>query len=224
MRAERGFWLADQLARLLVLGTIAGVGVYLAYDHLVAPADPQTELSRANPGWTIEKPRHMGLSLVEGSGPELFINADDAGPLRLQRLDCSQMTSALPAWLRLPPGRTVGCLQMGAAAPFVQVLNHRTDMPITELWTRHFEPHLDELQLPYWGGSTGGGVDGPASSTPGRKYRSMSYSVDPASDGDGLQVGLMAFYLRNETVLVVTLRPPTGPKPYEPATSAPSHE
>ena len=211
MRAERGGWYADQLARLLLLVTALGVGAYLAYGYLVGPPDAQSELRQLNPGWTIEKPRHMGLSLSDGSGPELFINGDDAGPLRLQRLDCAQLMPAFPSWLRLPPGRTIGCLQMGQTPPFTQVLNHRTDMPITELWSRHFEPHLDELQLPYWGGSTGGGTDGPASSTPGRKYRSMSYGVDPAPGTAGPQVGLMAFYLRNETVLVITLRPPPRP-------------
>ena len=208
MRAERGGWYADQLARLLVLAAALGVGGYLAYEHFASPPDAQAELRQANPGWTVETPRHMGLSVSDGSGPELFINGDDAGPLRLQRQDCAQLMPALPSWLRLPPGRTVGCLRMGAGAASVQVLNHRTDMPITELWSRHFEPHLDELQLPYWGGSTGGGVDGPASSTPGRKYRSMSYGVDAPPGSNGPQVGLMAFYLRNETVLVVTLRPP----------------
>jgi hypothetical protein len=88
------------------------------------------------------------------------------GPQRLQRLDCAQVIPSLPTWLRLPPGRTSACVQLGDAAPFTRVLSHRRPMPITKLWTRHFEPHLDELKLPLRGGSTGGGTVPPASRRP----------------------------------------------------------
>ena len=117
-RAQRGFWLADDLARLLLLLAGLAVAGYFALEWLTSPQEPQAELQLANPGWTVDKPRHMGLSLSDGSGPDLFINGDDAGPLRLQRLDCAQLLPSLPAWAaRLPPGRTVGCLQMGETAP-----------------------------------------------------------------------------------------------------------
>jgi hypothetical protein len=210
MRAERG-WLADQLARGLMLLAALGVGGYLAYDWVTSPPDAMDELRQANPGWTVEKPRHMGLRLSDGGGADLFINGDDAGPHRLQRLDCAQLAPSLPSWLRLPPGRTEACLQMGHAAPFTWVLNHRTAMPVSVLWERHYAPHLDELELPYWGGSSRSGTDGPASTTPGRRHHVMSYSVDPAHGSTGPQVNLMAFYQGDETVLVVTLRPPAPP-------------
>jgi hypothetical protein len=206
MRAERG-WLADQLARGLMLLTALGVGAYLAFDGFTSPPSAEAELRQDNPGWTVEKPRHMGLRLADAGGADLFINGDDAGPHRLQRLDCGSLVPSLPAWLRLPPGHTGPCLQLGHAAPFKLVLNHRTPMPVSELWERHYAPHLDELQLPYWGGSSSSGTDGPASTTPGRRYHVMSYSVDPPHGSTGPQVNLMAFYRGDETVLVVTLRP-----------------
>jgi hypothetical protein len=210
MRAERG-WLADQLARVLMLLVALGVGGYLAFQWWMEPPSAQAELQQANPGWTVEKPRYRGLRLADGRGEDLFINGDDAGPLRLQRLDCAQLAPSLPSWLRLPTGRTGGCLQLGNAAPFTLVLNHRTPMPITELWERHYAPHLDELELPYWGGSSSRGTDGPASTTPGRGQHVMSYSVDPAHGSTGPRVNLMAFYLGDDTVLVVTLRPSAPP-------------
>lgn len=197
MRAERGFWLADQLAKVIMVAVLAAVGGYLAWEHLTAPPSGRDELRRANPGWAVEEPRHIGLSLTDAKGPELVINGDDAGPLRLERQDCAQFTAALPAWVRLPPGQTIGCLRMGDAAPFVQVLNHRTAMPVPELWSRHFEPLLDELELPYGGGSSSS-----------RKYYTMSYGVDPAHGTTGPRVGLMAFTTGDGSLLVVTLRPP----------------
>lgn len=200
----------DRLARLLGLLAVLAVGGYFAVDWLRGPPDAAAELRQANPGWTVDKPRHAGLRLADG-GPEVFINADDAGPLRVQRLDCALLLSRLPAWLSLPVGRTGSCLQIGDAAPFTLVLNHRTPEPIPQLWTHRYEPQLDELKLPHWGGWSGGGADGPASTTPGRRYRSMSYGIDPAPGSGDPRVGLMAFYLGDETVMVVTLRPPAGP-------------
>lgn len=189
--------LADSAARLLVLLVALGVGGYLAWQQVAGPPGPASELREANPAWTVETPRTMGLRLVDASGAEAFVNADDAGPLRLQRLDCSTLAAALPTWLRLPPGRTAACVQMGDAEPGVRVLNHQTALPVAELWQRHFQPLLDELELPYWGGHSGGGRGGNAS---------MSYSVDPAPGTEGPQVNLMAFRRGDETMLVVTLR------------------
>lgn len=191
--------LADGLARMLGLAMVLGVGAYLAWPHLADRSDATSELREANPAWTVEKPRTVGLRLVDASGTEVFVNTDDVGPLRLQRLECPALAASLPGWLRLPPGRTVACVQMGGpAAPLVRVLNHRTAVPVAELWERHFQSLLDELQLPYWGGSSGGGRGAGAS---------MSYSVDPApDDSTGPQVNLMAFRRDGETVLVVTLR------------------
>jgi hypothetical protein len=202
----------DKLARLLIVLTALGVAAYLGFQWLISPPDALAELQRANPGWTADKPRHGAVRLADtGGSPEVFVHTDHIGPLRLQQLDCAQLVASLPAWLRLPPGRTSACVQMGDEAPFTRVLNHRTPMPITELWTRHFEPHLDELKLPYWGGSTGGGIDGPASTTPDRKQRTISYAVDPAPGSADPQVHLAAFYLGAETLLIVTLRPLATP-------------
>lgn len=189
--------LADSAARLLVLAVALGVGGYLAWQQLAGPSDPASELREANPAWTVEKPRTMGLRVVDAGGTEAFVNADDAGPLRLQRLDCAMLAAALPKWLRLPPGRTGACVQIGSAEPTVRVLNHQTALPVAELWQRHYQPLLDELELPYWGGHSGGGRGGNAS---------MSYSIDPPHGTEGPQVNLMAFRRGDETVLVVTLR------------------
>ena len=194
-------------AALLALAALGAAG-YLGLQWLAGPPDALTELRQANPGWVVEQRRHVGLRLSDGQGPELFVNADDAGPLRLQRLDCAQLLPSLPAWARLPPGRTVACLQMGDSAPFVRVLNQRTPLPIGELWTRHYEPQLAELQLPYWGGSTGS--DSAASGARNRRA-AMSYSVDPAPGSSDPLLNLMAFHLGDETVLVMTLRPPPRP-------------
>jgi hypothetical protein len=145
---------------------------------------------RANPTWTVDKPRPGAVRLTDTSETlEIFIHSDHIGPQRLQPLDCVQLIPYLPTWLLLPPGRTGACVQLGDAAPFTRLLNHRTPMPITELWSRHFEPHLDEAQLKYWGGSTGGGTDGPTSTTPGRKQRTISHAVDPAPGSAGPQKG-----------------------------------
>jgi hypothetical protein len=61
------------------------------------------------------------------------------------------------------------------------------------------------------GGSTGGGKDGPAGTTPGCKQRTISYAVDPAPGSTDPQVHLIAFYLRDKTLLIVTLRSPPEP-------------
>jgi hypothetical protein len=108
--------------------------VYFAFQWLTSPPGALTELQRANPGWTVDKPLHGAVRLTDTSGhPEVFIHTDHIGPLRLQRLDCTQLIPSLPTWLRLPPDRTSACVQLGDAAPFTRVLNHRTPMPITEL-------------------------------------------------------------------------------------------
>jgi len=198
---------SDQLGRALLLLTALGVAAYFAWDWLTGPPSLLSEMRRANPGWTIETPRHAGLVLGDGQGEPVFINADDAGPARLLRADCAQVMARLPGWLRLPPGRAGACLRIGDGESFVWVLNHHTPVSITELWAQGYAPLLDELKLAYWGGSSGRGSDGPASTTPGRGYRSMSYGIDPAPDRPQVQVNLMAFYLAAETVMVVTLRP-----------------
>jgi hypothetical protein len=202
-------WLVDRLARGLVLLAVLAVGAYFALQSLGGAPDAVDGLRQANPGWTIEKPRHVGLRLTDGAADPVFIDGDHVGPWRVQRLDCARVEAAMPRWLQLPPGRTTACLQLGHAAPYLQVLNHRTPEAIPELWTRHYEPRVQALSLPHWGGFSGSGAGGPAA--PGRKHRSMGYNVDPAPGSGDPAVSLMAFYLGDETVLVVTLLPPPTP-------------
>lgn len=194
-----GTWGAG-LAKWLLLATAAGVGGYLALQHLRAPPGAQALLQQANPDWVVDKPRHAGLLLKQPGGPDLVMNDEDAGPHRLARADCAAMLAALPAWLVLPPGQTLGCLQLGSAAAPVRVLNHLTPEPIPELWSQRYGPQVEALKLPHNGGWGGGGANGPAGPGVARKHRSMAYSVEPG-------VHLLAFYQGDQTLMVVTLRP-----------------
>lgn len=206
---------SDSLARWLLLLVALGVGGHLGWQWLTEPRGPVAELRDANPGWTVAQPRHSGLLLSDGASEPVVIDADHAGPLRLQRIDCAGVLRDLPTWLRLPPGRTTACVQLGggegaagASSPAIRVLNHRTPESITALWTEGYARSLDEMGLAYWGGTSGGSADGPASTMPTRRYRTMSYGIDPAPGSAPLQVNLLAFYVGSETVMVVTLRPP----------------
>jgi hypothetical protein len=193
-----GQWGARQ-ARWLLLAVGAAVGAWLLVQHLQGPPSAQALLQQANPGWQVSKPRHAGLVVQQAGAPELVVDEEAAGPHPLRRLDCAAVLPALPAWLALPPGRTLGCLQTGPAAAPLWVLNHLTPQPIPELWAQRYGPQVEALKLPHQGGWQGGGANGPAGPGVARKHRSMAYRVEPG-------VRLLAFYEGDNTLMVVTLQ------------------
>ena len=206
----------DRIVRLVMtLLVIAGVVGVVVYANR---PDPEVDgFLDANPGWTLETPRHSPVRLDDASGRgEVLIVPDDVGPHRVERVDCAELRAAFPSWFQLPDAPLGNCLRLHDLAPPTLVLNMRSTLSATEIWDRGYQPTIDRLKLGYYGGRSGRfqrpeDSDKPASeATPFQESGSLHYVIDPREGSGERTVYLGAYSRAGTTTLVFTFR--LGPR------------
>ena len=193
-------WTALKLAAIVAI--VVGVVVYMT-----RPEWGVAELRKANPGWKVSggySPIHLDDGTAVG---EVLVGGDDAGPVRVERIDCEEVRKVFPTWFQLPDAPIGNCARLGNAAPHTLVLNLRTTIPARELWERLYEPTADRLKLGYSGGSSSRG----ASDSANRNASSMGYSIDPAPGSGDRHVAIEAHSYRGATTAIFTFRPTPPP-------------
>jgi hypothetical protein len=182
------------------------------------------ELRQANPGWQVKNVPHAGLRLThEASGTEFFIDEEDAGPIRVEPVACSAAQEQFPDWFRLPPGKSLGCVRLGNAAPYTFVLNHLSTLRIPAVWEEVYLPTVLERSLEVsgqWFTLSGQPDDKNNVAEPGKEWYApapgggtakriahwLRYRVDPKTTGER-HVVVGAFHYGDATLVMVALRP-----------------
>ena len=183
------------------------------------------ELQDANPFWQVENVPNGALRLIDGGAPgEVFIAADDAAAVRIERVPCAEVRNVFPPWFSLPDVGVGNCVRLGSAAPFTYVLNLKTATTIPEIWTENYEKTARSLDLSYGGGSSGSGPgsygsDGridpnslqwapaPGGGRTSRLARQLGYTIHPKPGrGVDVAVSIEAFYYGDSTQVVFSFR------------------
>ena len=196
----------------MFVGFATACGV--AFLYMSRPLGSVVELQQANPGWKVRGEGYSPIHFDDGSpAGEILIGGDDAGPYRLERIDCADVKKAFPAWFQLPDAPLGNCARLGNGAPYTLVLNMRTDIAAIELWERLYEPTADRLQLGYSGGSSSRRPKGTAASdTDAARYpSSIGFSIDPPPGSGDRKVAIHADSVHGSTRVIFTFRPYSPP-------------
>ena len=199
----------------LLAGALAAAVIGFVF-YMERPQGAIAELQKANPTWKVSGERYSTIQLDDATpAGEVLIGGDDAGPYRVERIDCAEVRKVFPAWFQLPDAPIGNCAQLGNAAPYTLVLNMRTDIPAQELWERLYEPTADRLHLGYSGGSSSRmpkGTAPSAASAESARYRSaMGFSIDPAPGSSDRKVVIEADSFHGSTRVIFTFRPWSPP-------------
>lgn len=204
------------MIRSLSLVGLIGAALVGFVMYQTRPQGAFAELQKANPTWKVSGDRYSPIHLDDTTpAGEVLIGGDDAGPYRVERIDCAEVRKVFPAWFQLPDAPIGNCARLGNAAPYTLVLNMSTDIPASELWERLYEPTADRLKLGYSGGSSSRvpkGTAPSAASAESARYRSsMGFSIDPAPGSSDPKVAIEGDSYHGSTRVIFTFRPYSPP-------------